>query len=175
MVVSQGLRTWLTYSVRLKPIKSLTRKQFSYDYLVQKVSFSRKVFTRLDHWNKTFTNLTRRDFVFRDTSDATEDGPGSPCEFEVRERFSLLVLDFESVLEISLVLVRVEVRLDDRLRLITGLVSSVESSPGSTVSFVEPGCSSTALDRDLVWRRSPNRSPIRTDYFSISLNFKIGR
>ena len=59
----------------------------------------------------------------RETSDDSEDGPGSPCEFELRERFSLLDLDFESDLEESQMFVWLEIRLDDRLPRITGLVS----------------------------------------------------
>ena len=77
------------------------------------------------------TNLTRRDFVVRETWDASEDGPGSPCEFEVRDRFSLLDLDFESDLEESRVFAWFEIRLDDRLPRMAGLVSG--SWSGSTV------------------------------------------
>ena len=69
------------------------------------------------------TNLTRRDFVVRETSVDSEDGPGSPCEFELRERFSLLDLDFESDLEESWMFSWLEIRLDDRLPRMTGLVS----------------------------------------------------
>ena len=77
------------------------------------------------------TNLTRRDFVVREVSDDSEDGPGSPCEFDVRERFSLLDLDFESDFEESRMFAWLEVRLDDRLPRITGLFSG--SWSGSTV------------------------------------------